>query len=197
MGRRRRVRAGSARPGAREGGAGDSAELLPASAPRERPDGREGSPDAGRLPDPSDSTPSRAAAASGWLRRRCGHLRKMFNVESVERVELCESLLTWVRGGQRAGGETPQPFADTGARPGGRAPGATCRHIRGLGRAELRNRCGRVYTRGRVRVSRERPGSGRLGPGSRRNLSGLRCWLLSERKPARWGLMMGCRRHCN
>lgn len=33
-----------------------------------------------------------------------GPLRKMFNVESVERVELCESLLTWVRGGQRAGG---------------------------------------------------------------------------------------------
>lgn len=47
-----------ARPRAREGGAGDSAELLPASAPRERPDGREGSPDAGRLPDLSDSKPS-------------------------------------------------------------------------------------------------------------------------------------------
>lgn len=37
---------GSARPRAREGGAGDSAERLPASAPRERTDGREGPPDA-------------------------------------------------------------------------------------------------------------------------------------------------------
>lgn len=51
-----------------------------------------------RPPGPSDAAPERAAAVPGEASRRCqAQQGKMFNVESVERVELCESLLTWIQ----------------------------------------------------------------------------------------------------
>lgn len=92
------------------------------------------------LPRPSDAAPARAAALSGEVGRRCQPQRgKMFNVESAERVELCESLLTWVR--PVGPGRPPRPQAafpgsPPALVPGGECPGLRCRHIRGLGRAE-------------------------------------------------------------
>lgn len=73
-----------------------------------------------RLPGPRDAAPARAAALSGEVgRRRQPQPGKMFNVESAERVELCESLLTWVwmTGGA---GKTPArpPRAPQTAFPG-------------------------------------------------------------------------------
>ncbi|XP_065375241.1 protein Hook homolog 3 isoform X3 [Macaca fascicularis] len=78
----------------------------------------------------------------------------MFSVESLERAELCESLLTWVCGGRGLAGRPhpPQPTGTLHARPGGRAL-----------RAKVPSHPG--------------PGAGgarRLGPGSERNLPGLR-----------------------
>lgn len=126
-------------------------------------------------------------------------LGKMFNVESVERVELCESLLTWVCGDWRVG-EDPLPQASFPGSPtlvaGGERRGRRCRHIRGLGRAEPGAAgAGRVNPSGQA--VRGAGGAGGLGPESEGNLSGLRCWLLCEWKPARWRLMMGCGRHCD
>lgn len=92
----------------------------------------------------------------------------MFNVESVERVELCESLLTWVCGDGRVG-EDPLPQASFPGSPtlvaGGERRGRRCRHIRGLGRAEPGAAgAGRVYPS--VRAVRGAAGSGReLGRG--------------------------------
>lgn len=78
----------------------------------------------------------------------------MFSVESLERAELCESLLTWVCGGRGLAGRPhhPPPTGTLHARPGGRAL-----------RAKVPSHPG--------------PGAGgarRLGPGSERNLPGLR-----------------------
>lgn len=92
-----------------------------------------------RPPGPSDAAPERAAAVPGEASRRCqAQQGKMFNVESVERVELCESLLTWVCAGRRVAG-SPFPQAAFPGSPtpsaGGERRGPRCRHIRGLVRA--------------------------------------------------------------
>lgn len=134
------------------------------------------------LPRPSDAAPARAAALSGEVGRRCQPQRgKMFNVESAERVELCESLLTWVR--PVGPGRPPRPQAafpgsPPALVPGGECPGLRCRHIRGLGRAEPGEGWGgRVFTRGRAGVGGRRGGAGhgRLRPGSEDDFPGRRC----------------------
>lgn len=105
----------------------------------------------------------------------------MFNVESAERVELCESLLTWVCDDWRVRGRPPPPRPSFRDPPmlvvGGERRGQRCRHIRGLGRAEPGDAgAGRVYTRGWAGVGREWPGAGGSAQGSEGDLLGLRCW---------------------
>lgn len=101
--------------------------------------------------EPRASWRSRAAASPGG---------KMFNVESLERVELCESLLTWVGGD--AVRRPPPPGRRPGISPGGRR-GRRCRHIRGPGRGPGR-RCGlspRREARPGLRETRGARGAGR------------------------------------
>lgn len=81
-------------------------------------------------------------------------LGKMFNVESVERVELCESLLTWVCDDWRVGGRPPPPGLLSGiphACRGGRAPRAAVPSHPGPGAGGAGGRrCGPRLPRGRV-----------------------------------------------
>lgn len=106
---------------------------------------------------------------------------KMFNVESAERVELCESLLTWVCADRRFGGRPSSPgclsgiplclsrgasaegsgAVTSGAWAGG-AGGRRCGP-----RLQPRSGGGRRGMAGRAR---------RFGPGSQEDLPGLRCW---------------------
>lgn len=141
-----------------------------------------------RLPGPRDAAPARAAALSGEVgRRRQPQPGKMFNVESAERVELCESLLTWVwmtgGAGKTPARPPPRPSDRLSGIPpvlvaGGECPGRRCRHIRGLGRAEPGpGWCGRVCTRGRAGVGGEVPAGRRsFSPGSGGDFPGGRCW---------------------
>jgi hypothetical protein len=89
----------------------------------------------------------------------------MFNVESVERVELCESLLTWVRGGRLVSGKAPSQVAFLGHPPPSswsELPGRRCRHIRGLAWA----------------ADAEVAGMGRAGPRVREELAWLEAWAV-------------------
>lgn len=191
-----RRRRGSGGDGARA--AGSTGAVVGGPGPRRRwARGQVNCPD-----PPTQPQTERQRFLVRWGGAAKPQLGKMFNVESVERVELCESLLTWVCDDWRVGGRPPPPASFPGSPTlvaGGERRGRRCRHIRGPGRAEPGDAgAGRVYPaawpgRGRRGAARR----GGLSPESERNLPGLTCWLLSEWKPARWRLMMGCRRHCD
>lgn len=134
------------------------------------------------LPGPSDAAPARAAALSGEVgRRRQPQPGKMFSVESAERVELCESLLTWVR--SAGPGRPPAPpgrlsGVPPSARPGGRVPRTAVPSHPGPGAGGAGEGWGgRVFTRSRAGVGGRRGGAGhgRLRPGSEDDFPGGRC----------------------
>lgn len=150
-------------------------EPLPAPDRSRRP-GPKGK--VGERPDPlpgrSDAAPARAAALSGEVgRRRQPQPGKMFSVESAERVELCESLLTWVRSAG-PGRPPPPPGRLSGvppsARPGGRVPRTAVPSHPGPGAGGAGEGWGgRVFTRSRagVGVGGEVPGTGGSARGPR------------------------------
>lgn len=153
------------------------------------------------LPGPSDAAPARVAALSGEVGRRCQpQPEKMFNVESAERVELCESLLTWVCDDRRGREDPPLPqTAFPGsprcARRGGRLPRTAVPSHPGPGAGGAGEGWGgRVCTRGRAGgsgVGGGDAGPGRFSPGSEEDFLGLE--VLARGRL----IMMGCRRHCN
>lgn len=97
----------------------------------------------------------------------------MFNVESAERVELGESLLTWVCEDGRVAGRPPPSRPPFRGPPmpvaGGERRGQRCRHIRALGRAEP-GRAASTPAPGRGSLG---SGGARVGPGLEGDLSGL------------------------